>query len=124
MALPLASQPGKDLIRSAICDSVSFGIARYFNMRWVIGDIHGMVKPLEALIRAVEQHDKERQLMFVGDYVNRGPHSREVIDLLLSLSEAYFVRGNHDDVFDHVINNMSFCGKPGEEPRVLAFQWF
>ena len=57
-------------------------------MRWVIGDIHGMVKPLEALIRAVEQHDKERQLMFVGDYVNRGPHSKEVIDLLLSLKEA------------------------------------
>ena len=93
-------------------------------MRWVIGDIHGMVKPLEALIRAVEQHDKDRQLMFVGDYVNRGPHSKEVVELLLSLKEAYFVRGNHDDVFDHVINRQSFCGKAGEEPRVSSLQWF
>jgi serine/threonine protein phosphatase 1 len=93
-------------------------------MRWVIGDIHGMVKPLEALIRAIEHHDKDRQLMFVGDYVNRGPHSKEVIELLLTLKEAYFVRGNHDDVFDHVINRISFCAKAGEEPRVSSFQWF
>jgi serine/threonine protein phosphatase 1 len=93
-------------------------------MRWIIGDIHGMLRPLETLVAAIDRHDKERQLLFVGDYVNRGPQSKEVIDLLLTLPQCHFVRGNHDDVFDQVLSGMSLCGKSGEEPRVAAFQWF
>jgi serine/threonine protein phosphatase 1 len=93
-------------------------------MRWIIGDIHGMLRPLETLIAAIERQDKDRQLLFVGDYVNRGPQSKEVIDLLLSLPQCHFVRGNHDDVFDQVLCGVSLCGKPGEENRIAAFQWF
>ena len=93
-------------------------------MRWVFGDIHGMIRPLEALLRAIERHDDAPELMFVGDFVNRGPDSRAVIDLLISLGNAHFVRGNHDDVFDQVLSGQSFAGKPGEEQRVMAFQWF
>jgi serine/threonine protein phosphatase 1 len=93
-------------------------------MRWVIGDIHGMIKPLEALLRAIGRHDDAPRLLFVGDFVNRGPESKAVIDLLLSLKNAQFVRGNHDDVFDQVMSGQSYAGKPGEEQRVMAFQWF
>src|SRR5437764_15415380 len=95
-------------------------------MHWIIGDIHGMVRPLETLVSAIQSHDKDRQLIFVGDYVNRGPDSKSVIDLLLSLpaDRTHFVRGNHDDVFDHVLSGMSACAKPGEEHRVASFQWF
>src|SRR5687768_3911030 len=93
-------------------------------MRWVIGDIHGMLSPLENLLAAVERKDPKRELLFVGDYVNRGPQSKGVIDLLLSLSNARFVRGNHDDIFDQVICGQSIAGKPGEEHRISAFQWF
>ena len=93
-------------------------------MRWIIGDIHGMLRPLEALVAAVDRADKERQFLFVGDYVNRGPDSRAVIDLLLSLGRARFVRGNHDDVLDQVLSSVSYCGKPGEDYRIAAFKWF
>jgi serine/threonine protein phosphatase 1 len=93
-------------------------------MRWIIGDIHGMLRPLEALVRAVERVDRDRQLLFVGDYVNRGPDSRGVIDFLLQLPQAHFVRGNHDDVFDQVLCGQSYAGKPGEDQRAMAFQWF
>jgi serine/threonine protein phosphatase 1 len=93
-------------------------------MRWVIGDIHGMFRPLEKLLAAIERKDPLRQLLFVGDYVNRGPDSKGVIDLLLSLKDAHFVRGNHDDVFDHVLHNVSYCGEPGEDFREASFKWF
>ena len=93
-------------------------------MRWIIGDIHGMLRPLEKLIAAIDRKDPRRELLFVGDYVNRGPESKGVIDLLLSLERAKFVRGNHDDIFDQVISGQSFAGKPGEEHRIAAFQWF
>lgn len=93
-------------------------------MRWIIGDIHGMLRPLEKLLAAVEAADPQRRLLFVGDFVNRGPDSRRVIDLLLSLRDARFVRGNHDDVFDHVLNHVSYCGEPGEDFREASFKWF
>ena len=93
-------------------------------MRWIIGDIHGMLAPLESLITAIERVDPQRQLMFVGDYVNRGPDSKRVIDLLLSLREIHVIRGNHDDVFDQVISGHSYCAKPGEEQRIASFKWF
>src|SRR5918993_937772 len=93
-------------------------------MRWVFGDIHGMIRPLETLLRAIARHDDAPQLLFVGDFVNRGPDSKAVIELLMTLENARFVRGNHDDVFDQVLSGQSYAGKPGEEQRVMAFQWF
>ena len=93
-------------------------------MRWIIGDIHGMLRPLEKLLAAVERKDPLRQLLFLGDFVNRGPDSKGVIDLLLSLKDARFVRGNHDDVFDHVLHNLSYGGEPGEDYRQACFKWF
>ncbi len=100
-------------------------------MHWIIGDIHGMLRPLETLLAEVERRDPHRQLIFAGDYVNRGPESKRVIDLLMSLNGgaggaggARFARGNHDDVFDQVLHNSSFSGKPGEYDRIAAFKWF
>ena len=93
-------------------------------MRWIIGDIHGMLRPLEALLRAIERHDPHRKLLFVGDYVNRGPESKAVISLLLTLKDAHFIRGNHDDVFDQVLCGKSYAGKEGDEHRELTFKWF
>jgi hypothetical protein len=93
-------------------------------MHWVIGDIHGMFAPLQALLRAIGQADPSPEFVFAGDYVNRGPQSREVISMLLTLDNARFLRGNHDDVFDLVLNGVSYAPHPdARDPRV-AFKWF
>lgn len=93
-------------------------------MRWVIGDIHGMLTPLRALVARVRQDDPAAELLFVGDYVNRGPDSKGVLDYLLTLDHARFCRGNHDDVFDQIVNGRSFAGRTTDEDHLAAFQWF
>jgi hypothetical protein len=93
-------------------------------MRWIIGDVHGMLAPLQRLLDEVGKIDAQAQFYFVGDYINRGPDSKGVIDLLLSLTGAKFVRGNHDDIFDQVLNSTSYAGNAANGDRMVAFQWF
>ena len=93
-------------------------------MRWIIGDIHGMLRPLITLVTEVRRHDPDSRLIFVGDYVNRGPDARGVIDFLLKLSNATFLRGNHDDIFDLVVNGECYADNAARGDRVSAFLWF
>jgi serine/threonine protein phosphatase 1 len=94
-------------------------------MRWIIGDVHGMLRSLEALLKEVSRVDSGARFFFAGDYVNRGPDSRGVVDLLLSLRDARFIRGNHDDIFDHVLNGTCYAAEEKEEADPLfSFQWF
>lgn len=82
-------------------------------MRWIIGDIHGMREPLEALIEVILRRDSSAALYFCGDYCDRGPHTRQTIDFLLSLGDnARFIRGNHDDVLDLCLNGQSLAISP------------
>lgn len=83
-----------------------------------------MLGPLERLLEQVSRVDSRAQYYFVGDYVNRGPDSRGVIDLLMKLSNARFIRGNHDDIFDLVINNQCYATNASNGDRLVAFQWF
>jgi len=65
-----------------------------------IGDIHGHVEPLVNLLgKVVPQTDK---LVFLGDYINRGPNSKAVISTLIELStrndlDCTFLLGNHEE---------------------------
>jgi serine/threonine protein phosphatase 1 len=93
-------------------------------MRWIIGDIHGMFRPLSALLAGVRAVDPAPQFFFVGDYINRGPDSRSVIDLLLGLDNARFCRGNHDDIFDSILNGACYTPDCTPNDPILAFQWF
>jgi serine/threonine protein phosphatase 1 len=61
-----------------------------------IGDIHGLAKTLEQLLARLP---KEGVLVFLGDYIDRGPSSKDVVSLLLALEkerECVFLRGNHE----------------------------
>jgi len=93
-------------------------------MHWIIGDVHGMLRPLRRLLDAVNADDPAARLIFAGDYVNRGPDSSKVIDLLLTLDRAHFIRGNHDDVFDLVLHGHSYAESAASANPVIAFQWF
>jgi hypothetical protein len=93
-------------------------------MRWIIGDIHGMFRPLDALIGAVERRDQSPHFMFVGDYVNRGPDSPRVIDRILALPRASCVRGNHDDVLDLILHGDCFSCHHHSPSAISGFTWF
>jgi serine/threonine protein phosphatase 1 len=71
---------------------------------YAIGDIHGRADLLAALLREIEidrkVHAPDRSVtVFLGDYIDRGPASRDVIDLLLDhgrTNSAVFLKGNHE----------------------------
>ena len=63
-----------------------------------IGDIHGCNTALAQLLVQVQPTSKD-QIIFVGDYIDRGPGSRQVVDSLLELKRTccpVFLRGNHE----------------------------
>lgn len=65
----------------------------------VIGDIHGCLTSLKALWKAVAP-TKDDHIIFLGDYVDRGPDSKGVIDFLIGVSSDYnitFLTGNHEE---------------------------
>ncbi|KAM0542749.1 hypothetical protein ACHAPJ_012632 [Fusarium lateritium] len=62
----------------------------------VVGDIHGMLEPFEKLLKKIEFNPKNDHLVAVGDMINKGPKSAEVIARLMEL-KASAVRGNHED---------------------------
>ncbi len=66
--------------------------------RFVIGDIHGCAKALRSLIEAIDPCDQD-ELIFLGDYIDRGPDSRNVVEQIIGLRNACRVvalRGNHE----------------------------
>lgn len=71
--------------------------------RFVIPDIHGCARTFAALVFDVLRIRETDVLYLLGDYVDRGPRSREVIDLIWSLQRdgfiVYPIRGNHDEMF-------------------------
>ena len=63
---------------------------------YVIGDIHGCLGPLERLLEKITPGPGD-EVIFIGDYIDRGPNSREVVDCLLSLPyRCVFLLGNHE----------------------------
>ena len=72
----------------------------------LIGDIHGQADELEALLEKLGYRQKDgiyrhesRKVIFLGDFVDRGPHQRRVFNLvrpMIEASDAYSVMGNHE----------------------------
>jgi len=86
---------------------------------FAIGDIHGCIKQLVTLqdkIFNYPQYNKEEDLLlYLGDYIDRGPSSKDVINHILQLQtegiKSIFLMGNHEqfmiDFLFNKINNLS-----------------
>lgn len=61
----------------------------------VVGDIHGNLTALDGLLSRLTH--RAESIVFVGDYINRGPDSRGVLDRLINMSPpAIHLAGNHE----------------------------
>lgn len=67
-----------------------------------IGDIHGCRKQFKKLLKAIMLAEpKLDQIVLLGDYVDRGPDSKGVIDMMINWDhdiELVCLRGNHEDM--------------------------
>jgi hypothetical protein len=93
----------------------------------IIGDIHGQADALKALLGKLGYRERggvwrypggERQAIFVGDYIDRNPHARRVLDIVKRMTEegeALAVMGNHE--FNAVAYHTENPERPGEYLR-------
>lgn len=92
---------------------------------YAIGDVHGYPNQLAALLNqiaedAAREAAPERPLIvFLGDYVDRGPDSRGAIDIIVSLMdddrfEVVALKGNHEDAM------LRFLTEPGFAPAWIS----
>lgn len=69
--------------------------------KWVIPDIHGCLQTLKVLIENQIKPNKNDQIYFLGDYIDRGPNSKGVIDYIRNLQENEYnvtaLIGNHEE---------------------------
>lgn len=79
---------------------------------FAIGDIHGCRDELACLLAALPLRPEDR-LVFLGDYVDRGPDSAGVVSVLLEVAatrpNTVFLRGNHEDMLlDYVADGGAY----------------
>jgi len=65
-------------------------------MRIIIGDVHGCLRELEALVAKVGYRRDRDALIFVGDLLDRGPYPVETVAYAMQIG-GYSIRGNHED---------------------------
>ncbi|WP_342780026.1 metallophosphoesterase family protein [Cohnella terricola] len=65
----------------------------------MISDIHGCQEPFDRLLQEIGYDSARDQLVLLGDYIDRGPRSKEVVERVMELVDrhgAVALRGNHD----------------------------
>lgn len=88
---------------------------------YVVGDIHGMMDKLSELMSKIqthlEAHPTEAELVFVGDYIDRGPNSKEVLEFVRALtknpapfSKVTALSGNHEVMMIDALDDLDDSG--------------
>lgn len=78
---------------------------------FAIGDVHGCAAELRTLLNKLPLRPQST-VVFLGDYIDRGPEVRSVIDTILELGKSYRVvplKGNHEAMF------LDFLARPRSE---------
>jgi serine/threonine protein phosphatase 1 len=88
---------------------------------WAVGDVHGRLDLLQPLVEAIvadlsASAATRKVVIFLGDYVDRGPDSRSVLKLLAGLPvvegvEWRFLKGNHEQAM------LGFLDDPATGPK-------
>lgn len=77
-------------------------------MYYIIGDIHGHFDKLTRLFDKIKKHITiDDSIIFLGDYIDRGPRSYDVIEFLIDIKKKYRIiclKGNHEELFLNYLN--------------------
>ncbi|WP_448502804.1 metallophosphoesterase family protein [Sphingomonas sp.] len=101
---------------------------------YAIGDIHGRLDLLDGLLARIADDESARgnpsgELIFLGDLIDRGPQSAQVIDRLIALKaerpSTRFLLGNHEEVFLSALEGdnkvMRFFDRIGGAETILSY---
>jgi len=81
---------------------------------WIIGDIHGEINLLDRLLEQILNYNPS-ELVFIGDYIDRGPHAKEVVDRIMELKvPTVCLMGNHEWMMLNAIEDSGFGYNPME----------
>jgi serine/threonine protein phosphatase 1 len=88
---------------------------------FAVGDIHGCLDKLVSLMDIIDVDLKKETLVFMGDYIDRGPHAKEVVDYLIDVARGgnrvVFLKGNHELMLQNYLSGedkLSFLYNGGE----------
>src|ERR1035437_10324686 len=95
---------------------------------FAIGDIHGCFESLRNLIENKIKLKRSDKLILLGDYIDRGPQSKEVIDFIIELQSNGFdivaLMGNHETLLIDALEdekNLPKWRRNGGEKTLLSF---
>jgi serine/threonine protein phosphatase 1 len=75
---------------------------------YAVGDIHGCYDKLLILMEKIDIDFEFDTLVFLGDYIDRGPQSFEVVAYLADLKQRYantiFLKGNHEEMLEKYLS--------------------
>ncbi|WP_432646700.1 metallophosphoesterase family protein [Mitsuokella sp.] len=93
-----------------------------FNRILAVGDIHGNFTRLQSLFEHIPYDPQQDLLIFLGDYIDRGPEVAEVLQMVMKLKEKFpyvvTLTGNHEAMMRHYFQNHSI-----REPMDLQHGW-
>jgi len=82
---------------------------------FAIGDIHGCYNAFRTMVEQNIQIKKSDTLILLGDYIDRGTHSKEVVDYIINLQKEGFdivpLKGNHEEMLLDAFENIEFLSK-------------
>jgi len=88
---------------------------------FAIGDIHGCLDKLLQLMDRIEIDFRRDRVRFLGDYIDGGPRSKDVVDYLIRLQaktdRVVFLKGNHEEMLERYLEGtdlMMFLDNGGE----------
>lgn len=97
-------------------------------MKFIVGDIHGEYLKLKSIVEFILSYDQHPEFIFIGDYIDKGSNSLEVLNFLTSLSKQYscsFIMGNHEYHWiksaEKDIQSTNYLQKYGGQATCLSF---
>lgn len=92
------------------------------NRIFAIGDIHGCYDKLVRMLDIINADLDRDTLVFLGDYIDRGPQSHEVVSHLIELQQRHpgivLLKGNHEEMLEnylHGVSRLTYLANGGQQ---------